>query len=251
MVVDLAAARAPEGLRIYAIGDVHGYADLLRAMHRRIDEDLRFRPAKDWRIVHVGDYVDRGPDSKGVLDFLIGRMAQDARIIALRGNHDQGMLDFLDAPDASSMFATNGGPETIRSYGVSLSTASDAAFRESARRFVQSLPSMHRRFLEQRPYSVSFGDFFFCHAGIKPTVPLEAQTPDNLMWIRREFLAYEGLHPKVIVHGHTPQEEADLRPNRINIDTGVYVREKLTALILEGDAKSVYTVHRAKDQPGG
>jgi serine/threonine protein phosphatase 1 len=251
MGIELGEARAPDGLRIYAIGDVHGYADLLRAMHRRIDEDLRFRPAKDWRIVHVGDYVDRGPDSKGVLDFLIGRMAQDARIIALRGNHDQAMLDFLSEPDPASMFATNGGEETARSYGVTLATDGDDVFLASADQFINALPSMHRRFLEQRPYSVSFGDFFFCHAGIQPMVPLEAQTPDTLMWIRREFLTYEGLHPKIVVHGHTPQEEADLRPNRINIDTGVYVREKLTALILEGDAKSIYTVHRAKGEPGG
>lgn len=243
MTVDLKNARTPEGMRIYAVGDVHGYADLLKTMHARIDEDLDNRPPADWRIVHVGDYVDRGPDSKGTIDFLLARMAADDRIIALRGNHDQAMLDFLQAPDPFGMFATNGGEATARSYGVPIDFE-EPGFEQAARLFAAAVPAMHIRFLAERPYSVAFGDYFFCHAGIEPGVPLAEQQPRMLMWIRDYFLNWEGLHPKLIVHGHTPQPDVDIRANRINLDTGIYIREQLSAVVLEGDDQSIMTVRR-------
>ena len=244
MTVDLASARTPHGMRIYAIGDVHGYAGLLKAMHACIDADLKARPPADWRIIHIGDYVDRGPDSKRVIDFLIARMATDHRILALRGNHDQGMLDFLQAPDPFGMFATNGGDRTARSYGVDLSFDGEEAFQQTARLFSAAVPAMHTRFLAERPYSAGFGDYYFCHAGIQPGVPLAGQRPEALMWIRDAFLGCDHLHEKVIIHGHTPEDEVDFRANRINIDTGVYLRQKLSSLVLEDDERSVLTVYQ-------
>jgi serine/threonine protein phosphatase 1 len=247
VTIDLKSARMPEGMRVYAIGDVHGYADLLMAMHQRIADDLAARPVADWRIIHVGDYVDRGPDSKGVIDFLLARIAIEKRIVALRGNHDQGMLDFLQAPDPFGMFAQNGGGETARSYGVCLDFSDEEALHATARMLATAIPAMHMRFLAERPFSTALGDFFFCHAGIEPGVALDDQSPRMLMWIRDYFLNFEGLHPKVIVHGHTPQPEVDLRPNRINVDTGIYMRQKLSAIVLEGAEKTVMTVHGTKE----
>ncbi|WP_245409853.1 metallophosphoesterase family protein [Pararhizobium haloflavum] len=244
MTIELSEARAPPGMRIYAIGDVHGYADLLRAMHERIAADLAARPVADWRIVHVGDYVDRGPDAKGVIDFLLRRLAEDDRIIALRGNHDQGMIDFLQEPQPISVFAHNGGETTARSYGVELELAPGPAFERTARLFRAAVPAIHARFLAERPFSASFGDYFFCHAGIEPGVALSKQSPRALMWIRDAFLDWTGPHPKIVVHGHTPQPAVDFRANRINIDTGVYIRESLAGLVLEDDRRDVITVSR-------
>jgi serine/threonine protein phosphatase 1 len=242
LAIDLTTARAPDGMRIYAIGDVHGYAELLIAMHQRIKDDLRRRPVADWRIVHVGDYVDRGPDSKAVLDFLIGRMAVDERIIALKGNHDQAMVDFLAEPDPFGTFAQNGGQETSRSYGAELDFTDEQGFQRSARLFDAAVPALHRRFFAERPLSAVFGDYFFCHAGIEPGIALEKQSQRALLWIRDDFLGDTRLHPKIIVHGHTPQREVDMKPNRINVDTGIYLRGKLSAVVLEGAEKNVMKV---------
>lgn len=242
MTVDLTQAQLPRGMRIYAIGDVHGFAGLLRRMHALIDHDIATRPVSDWRIVHVGDYVDRGPDSKDVLDFLLARMTADERIIALRGNHDQGLLDFLQHPDPSGLFAGNGGAETARSYGIELDFSDKESFATSSRLFANAIPAMHARFLAERPYSAAFGDYFFCHAGVMPGWPLERQTPETLMWIRDEFLIWDGLFDKIVVHGHTPRPDVEMHANRINIDSGVFVHGRLSAVVLEENEKSVMTV---------
>lgn len=236
-------ASGPEGMRIYAIGDVHGHLDLLRHMHGRIAAEIdRDRPA-DWRIVHLGDYVDRGPDSKGVLDFLIEACAADSlRITALAGNHDVGFLDFLAEPSADGLFARNGGIETARSYGVELDFRTPGTLRIGHKALLRAVPEAHLRFLRELRVSAEFGDYFFCHAGIRPGIPLEKQSADDLVWIRREFLDYEDLHPKVVVHGHTPAAAAEVKPNRINIDTGAFFTGRLTALAVEGRKKYLLEV---------
>lgn len=211
-------------------------------MHEEIRVDIARDPPGDWRIIHLGDYVDRGPQSKEVLDFLIARTAADPRIIALRGNHDQGMLDFLQDPDPFGLFIQNGGPETMRSYGVEPGFDNDDVFVRSARLFAAAVPAVHSRFLAETSFCTSFGDYYFCHAGVDPRHPLEKQMPANLMWIRERFLNWQGMFEKVVVHGHTPASEVDFRPNRVNVDTGVYLREKLCALRLDGRDKSVMTV---------
>lgn len=235
-------ARGPDGGRLYAIGDVHGRLDLLKQMHAAIDAEIeRDRPG-DWRMIHLGDYVDRGPDSKGVLDLLVARASADSRIITLAGNHDVGFMEFLDLPDSRSLFANWGGDTTARSYGV------EADFRDQVRlsyghaALSRAVPGKHRRFLEQLDFSVEFGDFFFCHAGIRPGVALDHQSRDDLIWIRDRFLDHPGLHAKVIVHGHTPHAEPQVLANRVNVDTLAYQSGVLTALVVDSLEKRFLTV---------
>lgn len=227
-------AAVPEGLRVYAIGDVHGCDDLLAAVHARIAEDLAASPVADHRIVHVGDYDDRGPASAAVIERLAELSARDPRVLCLRGNHDQMLLDFLaDPEERGASFLVNGGKATLRAYGVNLRAANYARL---AGDLAAALPETHRRFLETLPFSVRIGDYFFCHAGIRPGVALEAQTPDDLLWIRDEFLRDKRDHGVVVVHGHTVTDEMrpEIHPNRIAIDTGAYAGGPLTCLVLEG-----------------
>lgn len=237
-------AAAPPGMHLYAIGDVHGCLDLLVAMHERIRAEISRDAPADWRIVHLGDYVDRGPDSKGVLDFLIDQCAAEPRILALAGNHDVGFLDFLEAPLVDGLFARNGGERTALSYGVSLDLGSMAAVMPGHAALVAAVPRAHVDFVEGLPASVSFGDFFFCHAGVRPGVALEAQDPADLVWIRGEFLDYPGLHPKVVVHGHTPAGEPEVMANRVNVDTAAFMTGRLSALAVEGKRKWFLEVGR-------
>lgn len=230
-------AAAPYGMRLYAIGDVHGRLDCLAAMHALIEAELaRDRPA-DWRIVHLGDYVDRGPQAAQVLDFLAEATARDSRVIALRGNHDEGVLDFLADPPTAGLFLDCGGSATAASYGVVLDMTSREALMRGRDALAASMPPAHLRFLRNLPCSVSFGDFFFCHAGIRPGVPLDEQDPRDLIWIRGEFTRHPHLHGKVIVHGHTPHHEPEVMGNRVNVDTMAFETGRLTALVVDGSDK--------------
>ena len=235
-------AAGPTGMRLYAIGDVHGRLDLLREMHARIREEIERDAPDDWRIVHVGDYVDRGPDSKGVIDFLIAAIGADSRHIALAGNHDVGLLDFLADPNAESLFAGHGGRQTVRSYGLDADFSSQALAREAAVKLAAAMPREHVGFLSTLPRSVAFGDFFFCHAGIRPGVPLTLQDPQDLIWIRKPFLDSPLLHEKVIVHGHTPSSEPEIMPNRVNVDTAAFATGVLTALSIDGTRKQIFQI---------
>ena len=237
MAIGYRDARAPEGVRLYAIGDVHGRLDLLERMHAVIAAELERDNPADWRIIHLGDYVDRGPDSRGVIDFLIARVQADPRNIALAGNHDAGFLDFLADPDGSGLFARYGGRETGLSYGVEIQFDRPDALRRGWAELSRMVPEKHRAFLRALPRSVTFGDFYFCHAGIRPGIPLERQDPEDLIWIRQEFLTCEDRHPKVIVHGHTPHREPQVMDNRVNIDTLAYLSGVLTAFVVDGQAK--------------
>ncbi len=241
-------ASGPTSMRIYAIGDVHGRLDLLRAMHDRIAGDLdRHRPA-DWRIIHLGDYTDRGPDSKGVLDFLIAARGRDERVISLAGNHDLGLLEFLAKPDAHGLFANNGGQQTARSYGVELDFSMPSAMAAGAAALRSAVPATHIEFIRSLPRSIAFGDFFFCHAGIRPGVALDRQSPEDLIWIRQEFLGHPSLHEKIVVHGHTPFHEPEVMSNRINVDTGAFRLGILSAVIIDGEEKTLMDVRGAPDE---
>ena len=237
MSVSLGEARAPVGLRIYAVGDVHGCLAQLRHMLAMIDADLQQRPVEDHRVIFVGDYSDRGPDSKGVVYALMGLTARDKRVICLRGNHDMFVHNFLRDPhEHGPMFYRNGGAATLRSYG---SRARDA-FPEPVELhqvhvFAELLVNWHHlNFLGHLPTSVSFGDYFFCHAGVRPGVPLDEQSDDDLVWIRDDFLGHKGLYEKVIIHGHTSRSNIDVQPNRINLDTKCHASGTLSAVVLEG-----------------
>ena len=235
-------AQGPAGLRIFAVGDVHGRLDLLQAMHARIADDLAANPPDDWRIIHLGDYGDRGPDTRGVIDHLVARRKNEPRIVTLCGNHDQSFLDFVGAGDRVRLFERFGGFETAASYGVTADFSTPDAVRATKETLVAAMPADHLRFLAELPLTAELGDFFFCHAGIRPGVPLDEQQPDDLIWIRDEFLNDARLHPKVIVHGHTPVEEAEIMPNRAGVDTGAYRSGVLTALVIEGKEKRLLTV---------
>lgn len=227
-------AAAPEGVRIYAIGDIHGRADLLDRLAQRVEEDLRTGAYDRVFTVFLGDYVDRGLDSRGVIDRL-ARRDFPTPIVTLRGNHEEVLLRYLDDPALLDQLVAFGGLTTFASYGVD-------AGREMTRggapavlkAFLERLPDSHRRFLEETALSAEYGDYFFCHAGVRPHVPLARQDPGDLMWIRYEFLGYRGAFEKVIVHGHTPHARVENLPNRINLDTHAYKSGVLTAAVLEG-----------------
>jgi serine/threonine protein phosphatase 1 len=241
-------ARGPEDMRLYAIGDVHGRLDLLAAMHRSIQAELEQEPSSDWRIIHLGDYVDRGPDSKGVIDFLIEAQKSDPRHLMLAGNHDIGFLDFLGAPDPDGLFIRYGGIQTAQSYGVTLAGGStwfgnaEAGLSQGHAALVEAVPQSHVDLLRSLPFSVTFGDFFFCHAGIRPGIPLQQQSPQDLIWIRDVFHDHAGLYPKIVVHGHTPVPAAEVMANRVNVDTLAWQSGKLTALAVDGADKRILTV---------
>lgn len=225
----------PDGLRVYAIGDIHGRADLLGQTFARIDEDLDRRPVAKALQVFLGDYVDRGPESAGVLDRLIAR-SQTHQTLCLKGNHELYLLEFLENPSILKVWAQYGALTTLHSYGLKpMLNAGLKEQAELAEALRQAMPKNHRQFLAQLPLSFTCGDFYFVHAGVRPSTPLSRQSEDDLLWIRNEFLCHEEPFEKVVVHGHTPVMEPDVRSNRINIDTGAYATGRLTCLRLERD----------------
>jgi serine/threonine protein phosphatase 1 len=226
--------RAADGLRVYAIGDVHGRADLLAQLLAAIDADIAAHSSFQVIEVFLGDYIDRGPKSREVLDMLISRSGR-RQMVCLKGNHETYIADFLRNPAVLAHWRNFGGFETLVSYGVTPSINPDEhEQRELAAAFDRALPLSHRRFLSSLTGSFECGDYLFVHAGIRPGVPLPQQREEDLLWIREDFLLHEKSFGKIVIHGHTPVEEPDIRPNRINIDTGAYATGKLTCLVLEG-----------------
>jgi serine/threonine protein phosphatase 1 len=227
--------RVPEGVRVYAIGDVHGRADLLADVFARIDADRGSFPIMKTIHVFLGDYVDRGPSSRDVIDLLIARGCKYPAIY-LKGNHESFLIQFLKDPQVFVEWQPNRALPTLLSYGLVPSPNPDEQERAAlASQLDQALPDSHRRFLEGLKLSFSCGDFFFVHAGVRPGIALADQREDDLLWIRDDFLLYEYPFEKVIVHGHSPVIAPDIRRNRIDIDTGAYATGKLTCLVLEGD----------------
>jgi serine/threonine protein phosphatase 1 len=235
-----APASVPDGMVVYAIGDVHGRDDLLAQIIAALREDAA-TTSDHATVVFLGDYVDRGPGSRAVIDRLIE--ASDDDTIAwrfLRGNHDQSVLDFLRNPLTGMAWSDFGGRETLESYGVTAPPgANSEAWRAAAAAFAAALPLEHLNFFEELEPSCEIGDYFFVHAGVRPGVPLDRQSPRDLLWIREPFLSDPAPLPKVVVHGHTvtPQVHADDR--RIGIDTGAYATGVLTALRLRGEEGAV------------
>jgi serine/threonine protein phosphatase 1 len=227
--------RLPDGRRIYAVGDIHGCADLLSNIFDRIDDDLKSRPAPEVVQVFLGDYIDRGPDSRQVIDLLIARQREN-NVVFLKGNHEDCAIRFLHDPTALSQWKNIGGLNTVASYGITAERYVDPQLHHEIAVDLQvSMPASHLNFLHGLTLSFTCGDFFFAHAGVRPGIPLQEQSPRDLLWIRDDFLLYEEDFGKVVVHGHTPSDEPVIRPNRINIDTGAYATGRLTCLVLEGD----------------
>ena len=231
--------QVPDGTRIYAIGDIHGRVDILDDMFKRIDTNIASNPTPQSIEVFLGDYIDRGPASREVLDRLIARK-HTHRTVFLKGNHETYISNFVANPSILKEWQHLGGLETLMSYGISPSiNAGTAAQLQLAAAFDLALPESHRRFLGDLKLSYTCGDFFFVHAGVRPGIPLEKQREKDLLWIRHEFLLCEDNFSKVVVHGHTPVPQLDIRPNRINIDTGAYATGNLTCLMLEGDQMGI------------
>lgn len=221
----------PPDTRIYAIGDIHGRADLLHEVIARIDDDLRRRPIAYAAEVYLGDYIDRGADSKQVLDLLARRMVHN-HAICLRGNHEAIMEEFLDDSRVLQDWRRLGGLTTLASYDVTLQPGQTAD--DVQRALLKALPVAHDVFLQCLRNNIRCGDFLFVHAGIRPDIPLPAQDPHDLMWIRQDFLDSTRDHGLYVVHGHTPVPHPDIRSNRINIDTGAWRSGVLTCIAIEG-----------------
>ncbi|WP_315764576.1 metallophosphoesterase family protein [Sphingomonas sp. Y38-1Y] len=224
------------GERIYAVGDVHGRYDLLTAILDRIaTHSASLPPAKSFHIIFLGDLVDRGPDSARVLGLLYDLQRQTDRIVVLAGNHEEAMLQAIDGdPEHLRIWMGVGGAQTVRSFELSPYRRGDDA-RDYARRLRSAIPRDWVSWLKRLPITARSGDYFFCHAGVRPGVALRRQTRTDLLWIRDDFLDDPSDHGAVIVHGHSVEPEVSIRANRIGIDTGAYRSGVLTALYLEGD----------------
>ena len=231
--------RIPAGVRIYAVGDIHGRADLLDDVLERIDADLTKNPISLGIQVFLGDYIDRGPASRQVLDRLVARK-QTHTTVFLKGNHETFLTSFIVDPTILREWQQLGGLETLMSYGV-VPWMNSNSFGQAqlATNLDRALPESHRLFLADLKLSFTCGDFFFVHAGVRPGIPLANQKEEDLLWIRGDFLICESDFGKVVVHGHTPVKEPDIRTNWINIDTGAYATGQLTCLRLEDDEMSL------------
>lgn len=226
-------AAVPEGTRVYAIGDIHGRSDLVAQLLARIDRDLDRYPIDNPIEVYLGDYVDRGPDSRGVLNMLVAN-GRSRNAVFLKGNHEALLLGFLQDPLTLGEWRRLGGLATLLSYGLTPSfNPTREEMNELAAAFRAALPPAHLAWLPALKSHLVIGDFFFVHAGARPGIPLEMQRPEDLFWIRDEFLSSTSDFGKIIVHGHTPVLEPEVHPNRINIDTGAFATGRLTCLVLE------------------
>jgi serine/threonine protein phosphatase 1 len=225
-----APASLPSGQRIYAIGDVHGCLDRLAAVHEQIAEDLAIRPVDISVLVHLGDYVDRGLDSAQVVDWLSGGAPVPVtQIVNLMGNHEDMMLQALPGTDkdANNTWLANGGADSLLSWEITR--------KQPPTEWARLIPAEHQKFLRELKISFRYGGYLFVHAGIRPAVPLDRQERHDMLWIREPFLSWRQSHDVIVVHGHTPRHEPDVRSNRIGIDTGAVMGGVLTCLVLEED----------------
>lgn len=224
-------ASTPAQTRVYAVGDIHGRADLLAEITARIDDDRRRRPIPHAVEVYLGDYIDRGPDSRSVIDQLAVRLVRNAAV-CLRGNHETFLAEFLRDPATIHHWIELGALPTLASYGVPLRAGDTALDLQQA--LIRAFPRTHDLFLQCLHDSFRCGDFLFVHAGIRPGIPLPQQDPQDLCWIRDEFLDSTADHGVMVVHGHTPVLHPQIHANRINIDTGAWLSGVLTCIAIEG-----------------
>jgi serine/threonine protein phosphatase 1 len=239
-MISLSARRArrpqlPDGVRIYAIGDIHGCAALLDSLLTRIEAHKVANPTRECIEIFLGDYIDRGPASQDVLERLVAHK-RTCQSVFLKGNHETYVDDFIKTPSVLQDWQHLGGLETLMSYGMKPAINAKAEQQSQlAADFGQAFPEAHHQFLRHLKSSFTYGDFFFVHAGVRPGIALARQREEDLLWIREDFLFCEDDFGKVVVHGHTPVLHPEVRANRINIDTGAYATGRLTCLILEED----------------
>ena len=231
----------PEGARFYVIGDIHGRNDLYGALVKAIERDDAESGDADTQVILLGDLVDRGPDSAGVIA-RTRKWQKKRKVRVLAGNHEEMFLQAFEKPDVLRHFLKHGGRETILSYGISKKNFNALTIEELFAKLPQIVPQEDREYLDGFEEMVVAGDYLFVHAGIDPASPIDAQKRSDLLWIRDRFLSHEGPLEKVVVHGHTIFDRVMDCGNRIGIDTGAFRSGVLTALVLEGDSRRVIQV---------
>ena len=230
--------RAPKGYRAYVVGDVHGRLDLLDQLLGQIEEDVSNRPAKRNLLVMLGDLIDRGPDSRGVIERMRTYRHEAIKPYCLAGNHEEVLLRILRGErGVLSNWLKFGGAECLMSYGCDPAQLDAKNERTALSAIGRAIPDEHARFIAGFADTLSFGDYLLVHAGIRPGVDLSLQTQVDLRWIRSPFLESESNHGVVVVHGHSINPIVEQRSNRIGIDTGAYRTGVLTALALEGESR--------------
>lgn len=232
-------AGIPAGQRIYAIGDIHGRADLLEDLLRRIDADDAARPATETTLIFLGDLIDRGPESAKVVERLMRIKAEHPRTRILLGNHEEVFLQALRGGSVGALRYSLriGGDATVLSYGLTEDEYKRTTF-EQLYEIVQSrVPVEHLEFMESFEDLIIVGDYVFVHAGVRPDRPLAQQKVNDLRWIRDDFLGHRGTLEKIVVHGHSIAAEVEIRSHRIGLDTGAYESGILTAMGFEGSER--------------
>lgn len=244
----------PAGQAVYAIGDVHGRLDLLEDLLVRIRRDADDHPLDSARsLVFLGDYIDRGAESRGVIERLLADPLPGFATVRLMGNHEEAMLAFLDGESDGSDWRSFGGLETLMSYGVPLRglPRTEEAVTALRAALVEAVPARHVEFIRTCVLHHSVGDYLFVHAGVRPGISLERQTSTDMMWIRDDFLrARNPLPGRVVVHGHTICDLPQNRGHRINIDTGAFVSGRLTSLALRGSDRRFLSTADDGAEPG-
>lgn len=232
------SAAIPEGRRVYAIGDIHGRNDLLQQLLDKIIKDDGERDDAESEIIFLGDLVDRGPDSAGVIDTAMQIKAELGNVRFLMGNHEEVYLAAATGNEKSVRFFNRiGGRETILSYEISMKEYAELDMSQLARRIPELFPKEHIDFIAGFEDQIIIGDYAFVHAGIRPGIPLSEQRQKDLRWIREDFLSAQEAHEKIIVYGHTINDEVVETGTRIGVDTGAYYSNKLTALALQGSER--------------
>ena len=240
------APAIPAGERVYAVGDIHGRRDLFNIIRAAIEADDAARGPAQTTVVLLGDLIDRGPDSAGVIDDARVWSAQ-RRVRILLGNHEEMLLEALDNEEVLRGFLRFGGRETVLSYPIDHAAYHQAELTETLALINAALPQADLAFIRSFEDMVTIGDYLFVHAGVRPDLPLSEQRPADLRWIREPFLSHAGSFGPVVVHGHTIFDQPHIGHNRIGIDTGAYRTGRLTALGLEGTARWLI---EAQDQDG-
>lgn len=240
----MAAACVPEGTRVYAVGDIHGREDLLRQLHDLIRADADNGTSEVRRVVvYLGDYIDRGFHSREVIDLLLEDPLDGFESVYLKGNHEEQFLEFLNHVGAGRLWLEIGGDAMLHSYGVAIpkDLSPDSRLPHLQESIRNSLPEKHLDFLSRLEMHLEIGDYYFVHAGVNPYEPLNRQVAEDMLWIREDFIFSEANYGMIVVHGHTVTDSPDIQDNRIGIDTGAYLSNNLTCLVLEGSSKRFLT----------
>jgi serine/threonine protein phosphatase 1 len=243
--------RLRTGRRVFAIGDIHGRLDLLNVLLKQIANHAARHPVPDNGLIFLGDYIDRGPDSRGVIERLsaLQQVFPGWDLHFLRGNHDNAALEFIENPGRYTAWRSHGAAQTLLSYGVIPPRFEKRRQFEQARDdFVRAIPRAHVKFLDQLKYFHVEDDYLFVHAGIRPGIALADQLPEDLLWIREDFLLHRRRFEKMIVHGHTPAPSPIVLSNRICVDTGAHATGHLTALILDSESRGFLVTGKAMER---